>query len=55
MGFKERYLAFAALQIAPVAGSPERTLERFREQVLTEIKRLLLGYMASEAGHALPS
>ena len=33
MRFKERYLAFAALQIAPVAGSPERTLERFREQV----------------------
>ena len=33
MEFKERYLAFAALQVAPVAGSPERTLERFREQV----------------------
>ena len=33
MRFKESYLAFAALQITPVAGSPERTLERFREQV----------------------
>ena len=33
MTFKERWLPFAALQIAPVPHRPDLTLERFREQV----------------------
>ncbi len=33
MRFKERLLPFAALQITPVAGDPDATLQRFRNQV----------------------
>src|SRR6478752_2672981 len=39
MRFKERVLPFAALQIHPVAGDPEATLERFRGQVRTVRQR----------------
>src|SRR6478672_1931848 len=35
MRFKERVLPFAALQINPVAGDPDATLDRFRSQVRT--------------------
>ena len=39
MRFKERVLPFAALQINPVAGAPDATLDCFRSQVHTVRQR----------------